>query len=216
MSGLVIRKYKSEDRQRVRQIACDTAFMGNPAEIFFNGREFIADFLTLYFTDYEPESCFVAEKDGRVIGYLIGSKNDKRMNNTFLFKIIPKLFFKNLFSKTFFKKKNLRFILANFNSFMKGELQAPDSIKEEYPAILHINIDKNYRSYGIGRMLVESYIDYVRGGKVHGLHLTTQSENSFKFFEKLGFIPLHETKRSYFRHILNKEIRYIYYGKKLS
>ena len=215
MSGLVIRKYKSEDRPRVRQIAYDTAFMGDPAEIFFSGTEFIADFLTLYFTDYEPESCFVAEKDGKIIGYLTGSKNEKRMNNIFLFKIIPKLFFRYLFSKAFFKKKNLMFILANFNSFIKGELQAPDSIKEDYPALLHINIDKDYRTLGIGRMLVESYIDYLKSKKVQGLHLTTQSENSFKFFEKLGFIPLHETKRSYFRHILNKKIRYIYYGKKL-
>jgi ribosomal protein S18 acetylase RimI-like enzyme len=215
MSGLIIRNYKSEDYQRVRQIAYDTAFMGNPAEIFFNGKEFIEDFLTLYFTYYEPESCFVAEKNGKIIGYLTGSKNEKRMNNIFLFKIIPKLFFKYLFSKTFFKKKNLRFIIATFNSFIKGELKMPDSIKEDYPALMHINIDKDYRNSGIGRMLIESYIDYLKSKKVLGLHLTTQSENSFKFFEKLGFIALHETKRSYFRNILNKEIRYIYYGKKL-
>ena len=62
----LIRKYKKEDKKSVRRIACDTAFMGEPCEKFFNGRDFLADILILYFTDYEPESCFVAELNDKV------------------------------------------------------------------------------------------------------------------------------------------------------
>jgi len=71
----IVRKYKKEDRKSVRKIACDSAFMGEPCEIFFKGRDFLADVLTLYFTDYEQESCFVAEVDNIVAGYLIGARD---------------------------------------------------------------------------------------------------------------------------------------------
>ena len=46
MEDIVIRKYKREDRQAVRDIAWETAFMGKPADVFFSDREIFADFLT--------------------------------------------------------------------------------------------------------------------------------------------------------------------------
>jgi len=70
-----IRKFESKDRGQLRSISHDTAFMGQPASVFFEGREVFCDALNLYFTDYEPESCFVAEVDSVVIGYLIGAKS---------------------------------------------------------------------------------------------------------------------------------------------
>ena len=79
----IVRKYRESDRQSIREIACDTAFLGDPVEHFFEGRGFIADFLTAYFTDYEPQSCFVAETENKIVGYIIGTKNTKKMSRTF-------------------------------------------------------------------------------------------------------------------------------------
>ena len=70
-----IRKFQSGDREAVRRICCATALLGNPSSIFFDGDEIFADAITLYFTDYEPESCFVAEHQGEVVVYLIGAKD---------------------------------------------------------------------------------------------------------------------------------------------
>ncbi len=213
---IIIREYKKIDKTAIRKIACDTAFMGEPAEKFFTGREFLADFLTLYHTDYEPQSTFIAEKEGKVIGYLTGAKNEKRMDLIFIVKVLPKAILKLIFKGYIFKKNSFLFILFNIFSFLKGEFYAPAFIKKDYPAILHINIDKNYRSSGIGGRLVEAYLSYLKKEKIKGVHLTTQSEKSFKFFEKVGFKILYETKRSYFKHILKKSIRYFYYGRKLT
>jgi GNAT superfamily N-acetyltransferase len=212
---IIIREYNSEDRASVREIACDTAFMGEPAENFFSGREFIADFLTRYHTDYEPESIFIAIKEGKVIGYLIGAKNEKTMDLVFIFRTLPLAVFKLIFKGYIFKKNNFLFILFNIYSFLKGEFYAPAFIKRDYPAILHINIDKNYRRYGIGKRLVEAYLNYLIKEKIRGIHLTTQSEKSFQFFQKAGFEIIYKTRRSYFKHIFKKSIRYFYYGKKL-
>ena len=88
LEDVVIRQYRKQDREFVRSIAWDTAFFGSPAEIFFSEKKILADFLTLYFTDYEPESCFVAENQGRVVGYLIGAKSKSILCGTFQFKIL--------------------------------------------------------------------------------------------------------------------------------
>jgi len=212
---IIIRAYKRGDRESIRKIACDTAFMGEPAENFFIGRRYLSDFLTRYHTDFEPESMLVAEKSGRVAGYLSGAKSGKKMDLIFAFKILPGATLKLIFSNFLFKKKNFLFVLYGIYSFLKGEFYAPSFIKKEYPAILHINIDKNYRGLGIGEKLIKVYTSYLRKEGVKGVYLKTASEKSFKFFEKSGFKILYETRIFYFRHVLKRSVRYIYYGKKL-
>ncbi len=212
---LIIRKYKSGDKPSIREIACNTAFMGEPVEKFFTGRIFIADFLTLYHTEYEPQSLFVAEKKGKVIGYLSGARSEKIMDLVFIIKVLPKVILKLIFKGYIFKKNNFLFILFNIFSFLKGEFYTPAFIKKDYPAILHINVDKDYRSSGVGEKLIATYLNYLKNEKIKGVHLTTQSKKSFKFFEKAGFEILYETKRSYFKHIFGESFKYLYYGKSL-
>lgn len=61
-TSLIIRPYAAGDREAVRRICCDTADAGHPVESFFSDRELIADLLMNYYTDYEPESVWVAEQ----------------------------------------------------------------------------------------------------------------------------------------------------------
>lgn len=214
MQKIIVRKYEKDDRSYLRTIACDTAFMGEPAEVFFMGRGILADLLTMYFTDYEPESCFVAENDGKVVGYLLGTKNEKKLNVVFVSRILPKLFCKTLFSVVIFKKKNIIFLCNIFLSLLKGEFKVPRLIGK-YPALLHINILRGFRKSGIGRRLIEIYINYLRQESIPAVHLGTKSENSTAFFEKQGFRLLYETKRSYFKYILGRDFKYCVYGMKL-
>lgn len=68
----VIRPYRPEDREAVRHICCETGLGGRPVEGLFCDRELFADYLTRYYTDFEPESILVGEHDGKVVGYLTG------------------------------------------------------------------------------------------------------------------------------------------------
>ena len=106
MENILIRKYSKEDRQSVRDIAWETAFMGEPASVFFSDKEIFSDFLTLHFTDYEPESCFIAEYKGNVVGYLIGARDENILKTVSMFKIMPVLFFKALVKGILLKKKD--------------------------------------------------------------------------------------------------------------
>lgn len=221
MEDAVIRAYRKDDRKAVRDIACDTAFMGEPADVFFDDREILADFLTIYYTDYEPESSFVAEVRGEVTGYLIGTRNVRSLVRTYALAIVPRLLFKAFLRGTIFRRKNLRFLISLLHSFMNGELNSPDLSKTRspqgaYPATLHINIKADFRGRDIGSGLIERYLSYLKGLNISGVHVSTLSEKAVNFFESNGFEILNKRKRSYFRHILKRDIWCSILGRRIS
>src|SRR5207245_9161125 len=69
-----IRSYRKTDRDAVRKLCCQTGFLGMPIDPVYEDRQLFADFLTTYYTDWEPESSFVVEIDGQIRGYLLGSR----------------------------------------------------------------------------------------------------------------------------------------------
>jgi len=209
-----IRKYREKDRQAVRDISVKTSFLGYPSEMFINDRELIADVLTRYYTDYEPESCFVAVSEGKVIGYLTGSNNVKIKDKIFRCRIIPALIKRVLTSKVFIKKNTLKFIFFYFISFLKGEFRTPDFSKE-YPATLHVNLDEGCRGMGIGSRLILKYLDYLKELGIRGIHFRTMSQNAKTFFRKMGFDILYKGKISYMRYYMRKDIPYYIFGRKL-
>lgn len=212
--AVIIRKYGIFDMSAVRRICCETALMGEPSDVFFDDNEIFADALTKYFTDYEPESCFVAEYDKRIVGYLLGATDVRRMNAVFARKIAIPLFIKALGRGVFFRGMNAKFILRALLSLVKGEFNAP-SFSGDYPATLHINVDKECRGSGIGSKLIDAYLEYLRRKGVKGVHFATMSESASRFFKERGFQLLFEAHRSYFGHFLGKNVPVYIYGMRL-
>ena len=211
---IVIRKYCPQDRAAIRRICCETALMGEPASAFFDDYEALADALTKYFTDYEPESCFIAESKGNVVGYLTGAVDSGRMSGVLNFRIAPFLVIKALLRGAFFRKKNIKFFLCLLLSLFAGEFFVQDPSKD-YPALLHINVDRGFRASGTGSMLMQAYISYLKVAGIKGVHCATMSESGGRFFESQGFAMLFKGKRSYFRHVLKRDVPLYIYGKRL-
>ncbi|NJK92920.1 MAG: hypothetical protein HC904_14525 [Blastochloris sp.] len=69
---LLIRAYRAGDRAELREICCDTGFLGKPIDAVFSDRELFADFLTDYYLDEEPDLAVVLESEGVVQGYVLG------------------------------------------------------------------------------------------------------------------------------------------------
>jgi GNAT superfamily N-acetyltransferase len=196
----------------VREIAWQTAFLGRPADSFFSGKEFLQDALTAYFTDYEPESCFVAEQDGQVRGYLLGAVDAARMGRVFRKKIAPRLCGKFILGGIAFSRKNARLLLNLAASFFKGEFR--EGRFPEYPATLHVNMTEGFRGSGAGSALVDAFLAYVRQKKAGGVFLCTMS-GAGGFFEKKGFTLLADHPRSYLRHVAGGTLRAMIYGRRL-
>lgn len=210
----LIKKFMPQDRTGVRRISCSTAFLNLSREQIFQDDEILADALTLYFTDYEPGSCFVAVVDNKVMGYIIGSKDATTMNRVFDSKIIFLLLKKALRRRVFCKWVNLKFFLYVARSALKREFVMPDYSKE-FPATLHINIDKAYRGQGMGERLIETYLTFLKEEGAQGVHFGTFSEGAKTFFLRQGFNILFQNKRTYLKPYLNREINFYVFGKKL-
>lgn len=186
MSCVSIRKYSSYDRQAIRTICYETAFNGDSAEIFFGDKGILADVVTSYYTDYEPESIFVAQVNQNIVGYLTGCLLSRRYFKVWIFKILPKVTVKFLYKGAIFRLKNFKFLCHLAISFLKGDFKKPFSYRE-YPAHLHINIIKDYRGMGIGSKLINAFLEYVRTQEIKGIVVTSASLNAKTFFERKGF-----------------------------
>lgn len=209
-----IQKFQTKDRDAVRQIAYDTALMGESATLFFQGQEVISDAFSLYFTDYEPGSCFVAKIDDQVVGYLIGARNKVSAEKLFNRRIVLPLFIKALKSGIFLKIKNLVFIFSCLKDLLINGIKTPD-FNQLYPATFHINIKDGFRNQNIGARLIAAYLGYLKAEGIPGVHLATMSEPAANFFLAQGFKQLYKGKRSYFMHILHRDVPLYIFGKRL-
>jgi len=209
-----IRKFQAKDRAAVRQIVYATALMGEPAGLFFHGQEVISDAFSLYFTDYEPGSCFVAEINDQIAGYLIGAKNKIAAETILNRQIALPLFLKALKSGVFLSLKNLNFIFSCLKDLLINGIKTPD-FNRAYPATFHINIKDGFRGLDIGARLINAYLDYLKIAGIPGAHLATMSDRAANFFLSQGFQQLYKGRRSYFRHILHHDVPLYIFGKRL-
>lgn len=214
INNILIRKFKDTDREDTRRISCQTAFPQKHREDIFEDKEILADFLTLYFTDYEPDSCFVADIKEKVVGYIFGSTDTAVMRRIFSVKIMPRLIVKAVHRGTLFKSTTRRFLLHLVVSFLKGEFFLPDFSKQ-YPATLHVNVNEDFRRQRIGTQLVEYYIGFLKEKRVGGIHFGVMSEAAKNFFTRFGFDVLFASGRTYLRPYIGRDITYCILGKAL-
>lgn len=219
--AVIIRKYKSDDRAAVRKIFNDTAFFGDPIEAYFLDRDFFADFFTLYHTDYEGESVFIAEDVSRreVVGYLTGCLATAHLKKFFYPKVALKLF-SGLFKKTVvFNKKSASFLWRLVKSGLKGENNGEKFLDyNRFPSSLHINISPGYRGRGIGAQLMSAFLQYLKDKNTNGVHLGVFSvnEKAIKFYEKHGFMELARFRSTLYDNFFpGRDVYLIYMGKAL-
>lgn len=98
-----ILNYQIEYRKAIREISLEHSIFRECWHTIFDD-EILADLLTVYFTDYEPASCFVAEEKECVIGYVLGTKDVRKMHRVFRRKIVSDLVKKHSNGDSFFRR----------------------------------------------------------------------------------------------------------------
>lgn len=214
---LTIRPYTAEDRQALRDICCDVANKGEPIDEFFPDREVTADFLTSYYTDYEPQSTFIAQYDGKIVGYINGCLDNRRYGLVIFFLILPVLFIKAIVRGTFLDKKvkqSLALMMKNWQRLVGWRKTSFNS----HSAHVHIGILKEYRHMHLGTYLVEHMMKHAKG---HHIAVLTASVHSFnvagsKFFEKHGFVLKAHYPMNWIYQGHQESYQSLYYVKELS
>ena len=183
----LIRKASPSDWPDIAEICCLTADSGHPID-----RDRWKFFQQIWISTYQrfcPDWSYVAELDGRVVGYLTGCaatvkfKTRRRQFDLILaFKIISGRFGWDADVKRFLKralgleKSGEQIFGSPFNR----------KIWNEYPAHLHMNFRAEARSGGGGRALLERYFLDLKLAKVRGVHLFC-GVRPVVFYSKMGF-----------------------------
>jgi ribosomal protein S18 acetylase RimI-like enzyme len=182
-----VRLYRPEDRAAVREIAWRTGFIGESPEWYWRDRHSFEEIWTPYYTDQEPESLLVATRDEQVVGYLTGCVDtthapspkqavlQQLLRRALLFRPGTAAFFRRAIADSL-RHPNLP----------DGEIDDP-----RWPAHLHTNLLPEGRGCGLGRALMQRWLQRLRAQRVPGCHLGTLAENErgVAFFTRMGFRP---------------------------
>jgi len=212
---IAIRPFESGDRDAVRRIFADTAYFGDPLEAYFDDRMMLCDYYVTYYTDYEPQSCFVAEANDEVVGYITGCLNTERYKQILRFQIVPLVLRGLLAGKYKIGRKGWRFLLKYLLSALRGESLHVN--EERYPAHLHINVDARFRGMGVGKRLMSRYLTWLRENSIPGVHLETSTRNvvAADFFKQFGFQLLEARTITLWQELVEGETKLLLFGKRL-
>jgi hypothetical protein len=186
-----IRSYRPEDRATVRRLCCQTGFLGDPIDPVYEDRQLFADFLTTYYTDWEPDSSFVLEIDGEIRGYLLGSRKPLR-NQLYAFWQNVSLFLKALSRYFHYNQKSRRFVRWTLMYGWREVPAAPRRVPH-----FHINLLPDARKMSTTRALMSAYLSYLyRCGekRVYGQIVTFESRRGERMFERYGFKVLNRAE----------------------
>lgn len=179
-----VRKYAEKDRDAIQDICYLTGYMGDSADRFWPHKQSFVEVWTSYYLNQEPESVYVATKDDSVVGYLTGCLDTS---------LAPKP--DEIYSPIF--KHWLLFRPGTAGFFWRGIIDSmrykntakAEFIDKRWPSHLHINLLPVARGSGLGRALMEKWLDHLKTKGSPGCHLSTLLENTraMRFFERMGF-----------------------------
>lgn len=187
----LIRHYAAADRQAVRDICCETAVLGKPIDTVFPDREVFADSVIRYYTDYEPQTLWVAESGGRIVGYASGCLDSRRYRRIVAREILPKALLRGLMQGVLLQPGAWRLLGAGIMTLRLGNLPGRELLKP-YPAHLHVNLREGFRGQGLGSQLINALEAQLAASGAGGLHAAVRSDNEpvCRLFERLGFAVL--------------------------
>lgn len=127
-----------------------------------------------YYLDCDPESCFVAEMNQRVVGYIVGCKNTEDYRQALRWRIAPRAALR-MMAKTIgvqYRRKTTYqalwwHLLARLRPHCLKRL-VPST--KRYPAHSHTNVAAGHRSRGTGYALSVALHDHLREQGISGLH----------------------------------------------
>jgi ribosomal protein S18 acetylase RimI-like enzyme len=182
---VITRSYTQEDRLAVRAIYGTDEFARPKLLARYPGfSEYLADEMS-YYPDYEPESLFVAEVDGHVVGALLGAVDTGRFEDVYRKRIRP-LLVRRFFTGTYGKPG---WVIAILRTEWVNRGVKPGLVDRNlYPAHLHIGILPAYRRRGLGTKLMAKYGEYLHSRGIPGYHLFASSFHplGIAFYQKLS------------------------------
>ncbi len=170
---VVIRRYDSSDRAAIREI-CRQAASQQPNPLFQQDNELVALLFLDYYVDHEPDCCFVAESNGRVVGYIAGCKDTDEYERVLRRRIGPRVLLRiarKIVTLQYRGKETYRalwwYLMMRLGAVSADEVRPP---LDKYPAHSHFNVAPGYRGQRIGYKLGVALEGHLRKRGIRGIH----------------------------------------------
>lgn len=199
-SRIRVRAYRPGDREAVRRICADTGFLGQPIDPVFEDRELFADYLTGYYTRFEPDALLVCEVEGEVRGYLMGCRLPLlKQSYQFVANVLVAV---KALHRCFAKPYNpasRRFLLWVLMNSWREVPVTPRNTPH-----FHMNILPDARSVKSTRILIRTFLDFLRARGCRGVYgqmVTFSGRRTVSFFKRYGFRVLDRVEVTKYRSL---------------
>lgn len=166
-----IRKYRPEDKPALRKILVETSRLPVDTEKDIRLLELLYND---YYTEVEPENCFVAADDNdEAVGYIICASDYKKFRKLFMKFYLPEI-----------KELGMKYYFQAYMDIMGHALYAA-----KYPAHLHINVLNVCQGQGTGTKLMDALKAELKSKGINGLMLSCAADNdgAIRFYKRNSF-----------------------------
>jgi GNAT superfamily N-acetyltransferase len=179
------------DWAAIRSLCCRTGNAGQPLD-----RERWPLFEELWIGPYQrlvPDWTYVAEVDGRVVGYLTGCPDTAALRRARRFRVTLRLLVA-IACRRYAWTVDARRVVALAFRFRRGTearvaARLPADLHRTHPAHLHMNVETEHRRHGLGAALIQRYAQDLTTIGVPGIHLFC-GPGPRAFYERNGFTEL--------------------------
>ena len=168
-----------------------------------------------YYTDNEPERLWVAVNGDEVVGFLAGCLDTRRRERFEARQVVPHWLGRLLMGRYIIDRSLVYYGLSQAGALLHREIPRVDL--NAYPAHLHINLSETSRGLGLGKQLMQAYLDQLKQAGVSGVHLHTTSKNiaAIGLYKRFGFALLEARSTRAWEGLLDEPVENQAYGLRL-
>ncbi len=172
------------ERDVLYEICADAGEGGRSIAEDLTEPKLLGGFYAVPYAEYDPSLCLMLRIESRPLGYILGTDNTAAFARWFNSIQLPKLRQASAhLSGTAASAAEQRLL----DDISQG-MEVLDFCRQ-YPAHLHINILPEAQGKGLGKRLMNEFIELLRCRQVPGVHLGVAAENTqaIGFYESFGF-----------------------------
>lgn len=187
MTMFHIRPFRAGDEPALADVCLRTAAEGRDATGVLDDDDLWAEVFVLPYVARHPELAFVVETgNGRVIGYIVAAPDTRTFEDWFHQEWWPR------HAERWPAPEAVRTRQDGILTYAYSRRGGAEPYGDQYPAHLHIDLLPEAQGQGLGRVLIDTLIEALRGQGVTGLHLAASTGNTvaIAFYPRVGFTPL--------------------------
>ncbi|MFC3689086.1 GNAT family N-acetyltransferase [Aquipuribacter hungaricus] len=195
-SRVSVRPYRRSDDAGLSAVCLATADEGRDGSALYARPSLPGEVYALPYVRFEPDLCLVVDdgtREGGVSGYVLGTSDTAAFEDW-----ATRAWWPGVRSRHPVADQEPGSADARLAALAASPQPTARAVVEAYPAHLHVDLMPHVQGQGLGRRLLEGFMQHAHGAGAAGVHLgvSTGNERAVGFYERLGFEVLERTERA--------------------